>query len=123
MPHSTVLVLSSDPLLAALLGALLETLGFPPAFAAAGERPRDTLVRLRPWAVLLDCDHGDACGDSFLGPAAMMGTRVLIFGSEARRRQLDDLSDRYQLRAVVIPARPQRMPALLREALGVEAAS
>ncbi len=123
MPHSTVLVLSTDPLLAALLGALLETLGFRPVFAEPDERPRDTLMRLRPRAVLLDCDHSQACGDSFLGPAAMTGTRALIFGSEARREQLDELAARYQLRRVVIPAGPTRMVALLRDALGLEAVS
>lgn len=123
MPQSSVLVLSTDSLLAALLGALIETLGLRPVFAPAGERPRETLLRHRPRAVLLDCGHTDACDESFLGPATMTGTRVIVFGRESQRSLLERFATKHSIRHLVIPARPERLTDLIREALDVDIAS
>ena len=57
MPNAktpTALVLSDDPLAAALVAAAIEHYGVRPVFAAAGESPRDALRRLRPRVVLVD---------------------------------------------------------------------
>ena len=76
-----VLVLSSDPLAAALVGAAIELAGHAPRFPLADEAPRAALLRVRPRLVVIDCDHEDACSDSFIGPALMTGSRVLLVRS------------------------------------------
>ena len=76
----TALVLSPDALAAALLGALLETEGWVPRFAHGGESARDALRRVRPDVALIDCAAADACSAAVIGPATMMGVRVLLFG-------------------------------------------
>lgn len=35
-------------------------------------------MRLRPWLVLVSCDHLEACSDAFIGPALMTRARVLL---------------------------------------------
>src|SRR6478609_8179413 len=59
--RSPVLVLSSDPLAAALLGAAIELAGLAPRFPQSAESPRNALLRVRPRLVFIDCDHEDGC--------------------------------------------------------------
>jgi hypothetical protein len=113
MKSTPVLVLSRDALLAALLGALIETLGLVPAFANGDERPRDTLLRVRPRSILLDCTYDDACTDGFLGPARMMGTSVVLFGSRRSHAALSSLAAKYQLPHLLLPAEPETVLELL----------
>src|SRR4029077_4532677 len=54
--RNVVLVLSSDPLAAALPGAAIELAGHAPTFQQADESPRGALLRLRPALVVIDCD-------------------------------------------------------------------
>lgn len=81
--RTDVLILSTDPLAAALLGAAVELVGHQPRFSEPHEAPRDTLRRVRPRAVLVDCDHADACTETFIGPALMTGTRLLVFDARS----------------------------------------
>lgn len=98
------LVLSTDPVAAALVGALVETLGFEPRFAVPGKSPRDALLRHRPRIVLLDCEHGNACSPAFLGPAAMLDIPVVLFGSAKCAELLADSAARFGLPALTLPA-------------------
>ena len=117
MPHSTVLVLSTDPLASALLGAAIELSGGTPLFLGERERPRDALLRLRPAHVLVDCDDEDACAEAFLGPVLMTGARVTIFGSPRARRDVRDLAERVGVRLLELPADVADLPSLLEPAL------
>lgn len=89
---STVLVLSEQPLVAALLGMLLELLGYRPAFAEAGERPEDALRRARPlFVVLLDQEMDAAVSDVFFARArSKIG--LAVFGVRDRADRLAQLA-------------------------------
>jgi hypothetical protein len=115
-PHA-VLVLSSDPLAAALLGAAVELAGHVPSFSREGELPRAALLRLRPRLVLVDCDHEDACSDAFVGPAIMTGARVLLFRSRRSSRDVTDLAARMQVPVVELPLQGDRLTRVLGELL------
>jgi hypothetical protein len=115
-PHA-VLILSSDPLAAALLGAAVELAGHAPSFAWEGELPRASLLRLRPRLVLVDCDHEDACSDAFVGPAIMTGAKVLLFRSRRSSRDVADLAARMQVTVVELPPQGDRLTQLLGELL------
>ncbi len=104
-------------LLAALVGALVETIGLAPMFAGPDERPRATLIRVKPRAVLLDCAHDDACGEAFLGPATMMGASVLLFGSRRAKAHLSSVAARHALQFVVLPISATALAEHLRKAL------
>ena len=76
-----ILILSSDAVAVALLGALIETLGFSVTFARPPERFEDSVRRVRPKVCLVDSADPGMQGDGFLGRAAMRGVVVVVFGS------------------------------------------
>lgn len=112
-----VLVLSSDPLAAALLGAAIELAGYAPRFPESSESPRTALLRARPRLVVVDCDHEEACSDAFIGPALMTGSRVLLFRSPRTRRDVSELSTRIGLRVAEMPMAHEPLTRLLRQML------
>jgi hypothetical protein len=112
-----VLILSSDPLAAALLGAAVELAGHAPSFPGEGEPPRAALRRLRPRLVLVDCDHEDGCSDTFIGPAIMTGAKVLLFRSRRSTRDIADLAARMQVRLVELPMEGDRLMLVVGELL------
>ena len=57
MSRQIALVLSTDPLGAALLGAAIELSGHIPRFAQSDEPARAALLRIRPRLVIIDCDQ------------------------------------------------------------------
>jgi hypothetical protein len=115
MKGLTVLILSSDALAAALLGAAIEIAGFAPAFPRIGEAPRDALRRTRPCLVVVDCDLEDACGEAFFGPVIMTGARIAVFSSTRSRRVLDPIAAEFGVRAFTLPIDYDTLAQLLRE--------
>jgi len=113
-----VLVFSSDPLAAALLGAAVELAGHLPHFMQGGESARGALLRVRPRLVLVDCDHEEACTDEFIGPALMTDARVLLFRSRRSVRDMGEFASRLQLRIVDMPMEHEGLTRLLTEMLG-----
>ena len=115
-PHD-VLVFSSDPLAAALLGAAVELSGHLPHFMRERESARAALLRVRPQLVLIDCDHEEACSDEFVGPALMTNARVLLFRSRRTERDMQEFAERLDLRVVEMPVDHEVLTSLLRELL------
>jgi hypothetical protein len=115
--HVPVLVLSSDPLAAALVGAAIELAGHDPRFPHADEPVRAALLRVRPRLVVIDCDHEDACSEGFIGPALMTGSRVLLFRSRRTRRDASELSRRLKLRVAEMPMEHDPLAQLLHQVL------
>lgn len=95
MNDTLVLVLSDNSMIAALLGALLETHGYRPCFAEEGESPRDALRRCRPGTIIVDCEDGGSCSDTVLGPARMTGTRIIMFAHGKSREDMRGLVERH----------------------------
>ena len=118
MPNAktpTALVLSDDPLAAALVAAAIEHYGVRPVFPGAGESPRDALRRLRPRVVLVDCEHGTACSESFFGPATMTGARIILYGAPELADDLRSLAAKHNLKSIVLPTDPEALGRLLDE--------
>ena len=117
MSRHAVLIFSSDPLAAALLGAAVELTGNMPHFGRQGELSRGALLRVRPRLVLIDCDHEEGCSDEFVGPALMTGSRVLLFRSHRTERDMTDFANRLSLRVVEMPMEHEPLSRLLTEML------
>ena len=117
MSFRAVLIFSSDPLAAALLGAAVELAGHAPHFAEKDEPARAALMRVRPRLALIDCDHEESCSDEFVGPALMTGARVLLFRSRGNLRDMAELADRLKLRVIDMPTSHDTLTAVLGEML------
>jgi hypothetical protein len=88
-----VLVLAMEPVIAALVGMLLETTGRLPVFAEPAEGPTDALERLRPIAiVLVDIEIPDVRSDLFFGAASKWGVRIAVFGHESHAREIAEIA-------------------------------
>jgi len=84
-PNARILVLASDPVVAALLGLFAEIADYTPAFAAEGERAEDAIERVRPlFVVLLDGSMQAAESDLFYARAARQRVALAVFGTSAR---------------------------------------
>ena len=101
--ESHALVLSHDALTAALLGALLEIHGYTPYFPDGEESPRDSLRRVRPGIVLVDCEQDTACSEAFFGPATMTGARVIMFSASRTRQEVGSFAARYGFDWFILP--------------------
>lgn len=115
--RQAVLIISSDPVAAALLGAAVELAEHMPHFVGNGERTRAALLRVRPRLILVDCDHEEACTDEFVGPAIMTGARVVLFRSNRSIADRTQFSGRLGLRTLDMPKEHDSITALLSEML------
>ena len=75
-----VLIIAGDPMVAALLGMLLDPGRHEPVYPQPGERPEDAIARLRPpVAILLDGELESAHSDLFLARADRAHATLLLF--------------------------------------------
>lgn len=120
-PTSKVLVLSDQPLVAALVGMLVELVGFVPAFAEAGERPEEALRRVRPLlVVLLDAQLDAARSDLFFAQAAKRKVGLAVFGPTGSERQLAAIARQRGVPWVEVPASSEAFADLLERAAAAQ---
>jgi CheY-like chemotaxis protein len=98
-----ILILSDDAVAAALLGALVETLGYPVRFARPPENTDQTIRRVRPKVCLLDCVNPAFCNDEVLGRAAMRRISVVIFGTSAALDRVRALALEHDIDMLLVP--------------------
>jgi hypothetical protein len=86
--HQKVLIISNDPVAAALIAALVEHARLEPSFMRAGEGATEALGRVKPaLAILVDALADAAGSDLFLARARSRRVPVAVFcGSEHRER-------------------------------------
>ena len=118
MTAAEVLIVATDPLAGALLGAAVELAGYVPLFPREGESARDSLRRGKPCAVLVDCDSEDACGGAFFGPALMLGAKIAVFTSSRSVRELQPVAEEFGVRVFDLPIDFADLKALLDDCAG-----
>jgi len=107
------LILSSDPLGAALLGGAVELLGFRVVFPRETERGPDALRRVRPGVVLVDARDEFLSDASVVGPSLMTGARLVLFGAAERLRDLRVIAERCGAQLLTLPDEANNLPRLL----------
>ena len=113
----TVLILSTDAVTSALLSLLSELEGFRPVFALADETPAESLSRLHPRLLLVDCDHRAACRDELFDLARESGTKVVIFSPGRMSYDVQDFAEARQLPWFALPIERTTLARTLRSAL------
>ena len=99
-----MLILSQDAVAAALLGGLVETLGYLVRFARPPESAVDALRRVRARICLVDCDDPTACSPELIGRATMRGASVVVFGTRDTLESVRALVTTHRLDTLLIPA-------------------
>jgi hypothetical protein len=115
MTGSVVLIFSTDPLAAALLGAGVELARATPAFPRDQESAREALLRVKPRLVMIDCDHEEACSEALFGPAMMIGARISVFSSTRSRRVLEPIAREFNVATFDLPIDFDELARLLHE--------
>jgi DNA-binding NtrC family response regulator len=98
-----ILILSADAVGAALLGALIETLGYDVKFARPPEAVEESFRRVRPKVSLIDCADASVCNPEVLGRAAMRRISVVIFGSTEELRRVRALALAHDIDMLLVP--------------------
>lgn len=115
----SVLIFARDPIIAALVGLLVELTGRQPAFARQGERHIDALRRVRPAAmVLVDVSLDEARSDIFFAAASKVRVPAVIFGAESRARDVGEIAADRGIPWFMIPPEPAHLAAALEAASG-----
>jgi DNA-binding NtrC family response regulator len=117
-PKARVLILARDPVIAALIGMLLEMDGYEPGFPAPGETAEQALGRLRaPLIVCADCEIPDAQSDLFFARVTRSGARFVLFGAPGSEERLRDLAARRSARYFMLPTDRATLARALGDAL------
>ena len=98
-----VLILSHDPVAAALLGGLVETLGYEVHFARPPESADDSMRRVKPRICLVDCTDPGSCRSEFFGRATMRGVCVIIFGTPDALERVREVASANNLEMLLMP--------------------
>ena len=102
MALDSVLILAREEVVAALLGMLVEIKGLQPRFLGSAEPAEDAILRDRPRAVIIDCDHPD-CGEDLLEFIRMAGALPILFSPSRMQPELRSVADRHGLRSFTLP--------------------
>ena len=113
-----VLILSRDAVAAALLGGLVETLGYDVHFASPPESAEDSVRRVKPRICLIDCTDPLSCRSEFLGRATMRGVSVLIYGTSEALDRVREVAKAHDLETLLMPPELDVLEAALQRAGG-----
>jgi len=116
-----VLVLADGPVVAALIGMLVETTGRTPVFANPDEVASDALERTRPTAaVIIDASLSAAESDLFFAAATKWGIGVAVFGPESAARRIAEIAGGRRIPWFTMPPSAEQLANALDMAIGVE---
>jgi DNA-binding NtrC family response regulator len=116
--RQVVLILSADPIAAALLGALIETLGYMVRFYHPSRTADEAMRRERPSIAMLDCEDPTLMNDELLGRARMRGISVIVFGASDALARVRELAAQHELDELLMPADLDDVDEAIRHAVG-----
>lgn len=111
-----VLILSHDAVAAALLGGLVETLGYPVHFARPTESADDTIRRVHPRVCLVDSQDRTSWSSEFFGRATMRGISVVIFGSPEALQRVRAVATAHNIHTLLMPPTLDTLEEILQRA-------
>jgi DNA-binding NtrC family response regulator len=114
-----VLIISPDAVAAALLGALVETLGYLVRFYRPPGSVDDEL-RSRPSVAMVDCHDPTQVREDLLGRARMRGISVVIFGTPDALRRVRELADEHAIATLMMPTTAEALDETLRRAVAAD---
>lgn len=116
--RQVVLIISGDAVGAALIAALVETLGYQVRFLVPPESTDEALRRVRPVVAMVDCEDPSIISPELIGRARMRGVSVLLFGSAEALRGVRALAAQFDLHRLIMPATAEHLGESLLKAIG-----
>lgn len=107
--RTVVLVMTENAALERMLFGLLDAAGCEPALPGIDERATGALMRVRPAAVLLDCEHPAAVSDRFYDFADEHGIGVLVYGRDLMEVDVELIARQQNVCSLPLPASSQRL--------------
>jgi DNA-binding NtrC family response regulator len=101
----TVLILAREEVVAALLGMLVELRGLQPRFLGRAEPVEDAILREKPRAVVIDCDHPDF-RDELLETIKQVGAQPVLFSPFRMNPEVRSAAERHGIRSFTLPTDP-----------------
>ena len=127
MPHvdgrsstekTRVLIIATDPMVAALVGLLLDPERYEPSFPLPRERPEDALARVRaPLVLVMDCDLDAARSDLFFARTAKTRSTVVVFGAPGSREDAAALARARGIPCVRLPTNRAALTDAIQDAI------
>lgn len=114
-----VMVFTENRKLEQMTLSLLRCSGCCPMLPAADEGALDAIRRVRPDAVMVDCEHPAAVSDRFFDLAGELGIGVLVYGRDTREADADLIARQQNVCKVVLPAEGNLLPHAVIGALRV----
>lgn len=99
----------------ALIGSLVDVSGFEPVFPAPSEDPANTIARIRPAVVLVDCDTVNE--EECYRLAARHGGAVILFSPSRSEAEVRVVAASRGYRYFALPIRWTEFKSLLDEVL------
>lgn len=97
------MVITDNPRLEQVTFSLLHAAKCAPVVPAADESAPAAMRRLRPNAVLIDCEHPAAVSDRVFELADAQGIGVLIYGRETREADVDLIARQQNVCKLLLP--------------------
>lgn len=116
-PQPTVLIVAADALSAALLGALIELLGYTVRFQRPPESVHEAFRRTRPRIYLCDATVPALYATDVLGRAAMRGVSVVIYGSREVLDRVSAVAREHRIDTLLLPLVDDSLSRTLERAL------
>ena len=114
-----VLILTDQPVIAALVGLQLEVIGREPVFADVGESPTEAIQRVRPvMVVMIDVALEAAQSDLFFAIASRRGVGIVVFGADHYGRQIAEIAAARRVPWFVMPPDLADLSVAMDAALG-----
>jgi hypothetical protein len=112
-----VLIVATDPMLAALVGGLVEALRLGAVFPRPGENPEAALARVRPLAVILMEGSSDgARSELLIVRARRRGARVMLFGTAVSIEPIREWAKQLDVATFTLPDELEDLRQALEEA-------
>ncbi len=118
MQDRRILIVTTEPLIAALLAASLEIEHVEPVFPEPEELADQAAARVRPSAILIDMEHPDGNSDVFLARARRAGIGVVLFSSSRSPIEARQIARQRGLRWFVLPIAREELVQIVCEAIG-----
>jgi DNA-binding response OmpR family regulator len=123
MATFTVLIVSTEPIIGALLALYVEVHNYRAVLADERKSPESEVQQSGASLILVDVDHRDGFSPAFVARQRSAGRRVIAFSPKYLANEVRERAATLQLPSFALPIEPEQFRALLDEAASRTTAS